>query len=195
MPKAFNPHDLYARRAQKEGYFARSAYKLSSILKEFPIALKGKRILDLGASPGSWMQVAAQAAGEAGLVVGIDTEPIRARGKNIVVMALDVFDSEAENRLAAYAPFAVILSDMAPKTTGVKISDQARSEALARRGVELSETLLAPGGSIIIKIFQSPDTRALLNLLKKRFQKAQLHKPPASRERSFETYLIGQDKK
>ena len=191
MPKAFNPHDVYARKAQHEGYLARSAYKLAAILKKFPIPMEGKRILDLGAAPGSWMQVASASAGPRGLVVGLDMEPIAAQGKNVAALTLDVFDAAAEKRLASYGPFGGIMSDMAPKTTGVKIQDQAKSAALVRRAIELADSLLAPGGSLIIKVFQGPETRALRALVVKRFKKAHLHKPPASRDRSFETYLIG----
>lgn len=191
MPKAFNPHDAYARKARAEGYLARSAYKLQSILKEFSIPLAGKRILDLGAAPGSWTQVASRAAGAGGLVVSVDTEPIKAHGKNVVPLAADVFGRETERQLAPYAPFAMVMSDMAPKTSGIKVHDQAQSEALVLRAIELADAVLAPGGSIIIKAFQGPDTKKLLALLKERFKKAQLHKPPASRDRSFETYLIG----
>jgi 23S rRNA (uridine2552-2'-O)-methyltransferase len=191
MTKAFNPRDPYAQKATKEGYLARSAYKLEGIIKEFKIEMQGKKILDLGAAPGSWMQISSKKAGEKGIVVGIDVSPILANGKNIIKLPMDVFDKKAEDNLIKYAPFDIILSDMAPKTSGIKIQDQAKSEELVFRALNLSEKLLKKNGSIIIKVFEGPGLYSIRKIIEKHFKKTRVHKPKASRDRSFETYIIG----
>ncbi|MDP3995038.1 MAG: RlmE family RNA methyltransferase [bacterium] len=195
MVKPFIPDDAFARKARAEGYLARSAYKLAAIQEKFNLLKPGDRVLDLGASPGSWLQVASEIAGPSGRVVGVDIAPIAFHAKNVIAIEADMLDAGLEDALAEHAPFNVLLSDAAPKTSGIKDRDQALSEELVERSLDLGETLLKPRGNLVAKLFQSPDTKAIAAAAKELFRLVHLHKPKASRERSFETYLVCRDKR
>ena len=195
MPKPFNPRDAYARRAQEQGYRARSAFKLKSILKKFPIVKAGHKVLDLGAAPGSWLQVAHERVGKNGLVIGVDQELIEPIARNVKTIQADIFDDSCVAQLRSFGMFDIILSDLAPKTSGIKTRDQAQSAALVEQVFALAQQLLKPHGSFAVKLFQGPDTNNLRAQAQRMFKKVDAYKPPASRDRSFESYLIGQGKK
>ncbi len=194
MVKPFTPNDAYARKARSEGYLARSAYKLKTIVEKFGLLKPGDRVLDLGAAPGSWLQVASELVGTSGRVVGVDLSPVAFRAKNVTTIQRDILDPELEAALSPYAPFDVILSDAAPNTSGIKDRDQALSEELVLRVLALAETHLTPGGALVAKLFQSSETKNVMERARQMFKQAHLYKPKASRERSFETYLIGLNK-
>ena len=194
MTKPFNPNDAYARKAKSLGYLARSAFKLEDILKKFSILKPGNRVLDIGAAPGSWLQVISKKIGAKGLAVGIDISEIKFKSNNIKIIKGDIFEKTVADEIAAFAPFDAIVSDIAPKTSGIKIRDQAQSEELVNRVLEIARAFLKKGGSLAVKIFQGSDTRILIKEMRKTFKKVSAHKPPASRDRSFETYLVGLDK-
>lgn len=194
MPKPFIPRDTFAARAQKEGFLARSAYKLQEILSRFPIISAGDTVLDLGAMPGSWLQVLSQTVDEDGRVAGLDLEPIVFSASNIRSYQGDVFSPESERFISDLSPFDAIVSDMAPKTSGIRIRDQALSLALVERVFALSSRYLKKNGSVVAKIFVSPDTRELLPLIKKQYRSVQFFKPRASRDRSYESYIIARGK-
>jgi len=194
VPKPFIPRDKFAKKAKAEGFLARSAYKLEEINRKFKILKPGDKVLDLGAAPGSWLQVAYNAVGPQGLVVGVDINPISFNAAGVVAITGDVLDQNLLQKLESYAPFDAVLSDLAPKTSGIKDRDQALSHQLAEAAAALAASTLSKHGQLVVKIFQSPDTFSFQQYLKTVFRKVQTYKPSASRDRSFETYLVCVDK-
>lgn len=194
MVKPFTPNDAYARKARDEGYLARSAYKLKDIIQRFRALKPGFAVLDLGASPGSWLQVASELVGPSGLVVGVDLSPIAFRAKNVVTLLRDMLAPSIDDVLTKYGPFDAVLSDAAPKTSGIKDRDQALSEELVAQALALAGKHLKPGGNLVAKLFQSSETNVLTRRAEELFKQVRLYKPKASRDRSFETYLIGLNK-
>ncbi|MEK7189259.1 MAG: RlmE family RNA methyltransferase [Patescibacteria group bacterium] len=190
MVKPFTPNDSWARKAKEEGYLARSAYKLAAIAEKYGLIKPGDCVLDLGAAPGSWLQVASELTGTSGRVVGVDVSPIAFRAKNVVALEQDMLAPGIDGALAPHGLFDVVLSDAAPKTSGIKDRDQTLSEELVDRALEISERNLKPGGNLVAKLFQSSETQNLTKRAEQLFKRAHLYKPKASRERSFETYLI-----
>ena len=184
-------HDQYFKKAKAEGYLARSAYKLIELNQRFKLLRPGMRVLDLGCAPGSWLQVAAEAVGEKGRVVGIDLSEVRAElGANVKVIQGDV------NRIApavltdaAGGTFDVVLSDMAPNTTGA--GDDLVSARLCRRVLELVPGLLRPGGELVMKIFEGAEYAAVVKETDAMFESARGFKPEASRSVSREMYIVG----
>lgn len=191
MTKPFIPNDYFAQKAKQQGWLARSAFKLEAINDKFHVLQPKQTVLDLGAAPGSWLQVASKIVGPDGRVVGVDLSPIKFKTPNVKTFKLDILDSTSLDMLAPFGPFDVILSDLAPKTTGIRERDQALSLELAEQTLALAEKFLKPTGSLVIKIFQGPDTKGFINQIKTRFKTTRIFKPIASRERSFETYVIG----
>jgi len=190
MPKRFNPQDAFFRKAQKEGLRARSAFKLEAILQKFPRFLpKNAAVLDLGCCPGSFLQVLKK--NNPKLLVGIDlqkTEPIA--GTEIIQG--DIFSDEMAKILGSFGKFDVITSDMAPNTTGIPDTDQFHSVELCERVLELCEDILAPSGNLLLKIFMGADFDPFWAKFKKSFRHAKVYKPEASRDRSRETFLVGE---
>lgn len=186
--------DFYFRKAKAENYPARSVYKLKEIDAKFHILRKGMHILDLGAAPGSWTLYCAERAGVQGVTLGCDIQPLatifppQAR-----FIQSDIFNPSPEfaQALKENAPFHAILSDMAPATTGVKITDQARSHELASAAFELACKQLATGGNFVVKIFMGPDAQNLGAKMRKVFGQVKNFKPKSSRSESKETYFIG----
>ena len=151
----FKPKDHYFKKAKKENYLARSVYKLEEIDKKEKLFKKGDHVIDLGYHPGSWTQYAATAVGENGLVIGIDIKPVNKKilnQKNIRLLEKDVFDVSAIEEVGGERIFDVLLSDMAPNTTGIKSVDQDRSLNLVEKVFELLPLFLKPGGNMIIKV-------------------------------------------
>jgi 23S rRNA (uridine2552-2'-O)-methyltransferase len=192
MSKPYDPRDAFYRRAKQEGFRARSAYKLQEIARRFGLFRKGMKVLDLGAAPGGWLQVIAAEVGPTGLVVGADLEKIAgglpARVKTLV---LDLRDPAAPARLREYAPrYDVVTSDMAPKTTGVREADEARSLELVGLALEVAREQLAPGGSFVAKVFEGGDFEELLGRVRESFVSVRLVRPEATRDRSREIFVV-----
>ncbi|MFN0247830.1 MAG: SAM-dependent methyltransferase [Kofleriaceae bacterium] len=185
-------HDRFHQKAKKEGFLARAVYKLQEIDEKHKIFEAGHtRVLDLGCAPGSWLQYARQTIGEKAQLVGLDRGPLQRppMGARIVVgdvMTIDV--AELRGELPA---FDVVLSDMAPDTSGIRNLDQARSEALFERALEIAMLVLAPGGNFVGKLFQGPDFKKLTEAVRARFVTAKTAKPVSSRQISIEQYVIG----
>jgi 23S rRNA (uridine2552-2'-O)-methyltransferase len=183
--------DRFHQKAKREGFLARAVYKLEELDRKFELLEPGQRVLDLGCAPGSWLQYARGRVGDRGVLVGLDRSPLRGdvAGARIVigdVMTIDV--AELRGDLPA---FDVVLSDMAPDTSGVRSLDQARSEALFGRALELATAVLAPGGNFVGKLFQGPDFKKLTEAVRARFEVAKTAKPASSRQISIEQYVIG----
>jgi 23S rRNA (uridine2552-2'-O)-methyltransferase len=188
--------DHYSRRAQKENYAARSVYKLAEIQKKHRIIKKRDSVLDLGCAPGSWLQFAAEQTGNKGKVVGVDLKSVTIRLPDhvrAVVGDIDELLQDAHSELGTR--FSVVLSDMAPATTGNKHADSARSFVLCETALAVAEKVLKPGGHFVCKIFQGEDFKAFCDNVKKQFNKMLRFKPQSSRKGSKEIFVIGLGKK
>ena len=194
MAKHYDPLDFYFRQAKKEGLRARSAFKLLEILRRHRLLAPGEAVLDLGAAPGGFLQVLAEQVGEHGLAVGVDLEPIRNLGQPWVKTAVvDLLAHDALDRIRALHPgrFRLVTSDMAPKTTGVKVTDEARSLELVRTALRLSEGVLARGGALLAKAFMGGDFPLVRKEFAERFEAVRVLRPEATREHSIEVYVLG----
>ena len=189
--------DYYSQLAKKEGYPARSVYKLKEIQDKTGILKKGYSVLDLGAAPGSWSLFASRKVGKEGKVHGIDLKqiPQEPEKHNLVFSVGDMYDDSSIEQISGGLRFNVILSDAAPNTSGNRTIDSSRSLALAERAIELSEKYLLPGGHIAVKVFQGGDEKALTAAMRKLFASVKTLKPKACRKESFEVYLIGLGRK
>jgi 23S rRNA (uridine2552-2'-O)-methyltransferase len=194
MSKPYDPKDFYFRQAKKAGYRARSAFKIDEILKRHPILRKGQAVLDLGAAPGGFLQVLAEVVGEKGIAVGVDLEEIRRIGKPWVRTAVvDLLQPDALDRIRALhpGPYDLVTSDMAPKTIGIKVTDEARSLELCRMALGVAEQTLRHGGAFVTKVFVGGDFPAFRKELQERFEKVHIVRPEATREHSYECFLVG----
>ena len=186
--------DHYFLKAKRENYPARSVYKLKEIDKRFRVFRPGMKVLDLGAAPGSWSLGAAERVGEKGLVLGCDIQSTQTVfPPQVTFCQEDVFNrSEAfEAALVATGPFDVVMSDMAPQTTGTKFTDQARSLELCLEAFAVAQRYLVPGGTFIVKIFMGPDIMELLGPMRRSFARVTAFKPQSSRAESKETFYVG----
>lgn len=190
----FKVKDFYYNKAKKENYLARSIYKLEEVDKKYKVLRKGDQVVDLGYFPGSWIQYTSQKIGPDGKVVGIDIQGVNkslAHLKNVDLFDMDAFEVDDLNVLNVDKKFDVILSDMAPKTTGVKSVDQARSLALVEKVFSLCDTFLKKNGNLVIKVFDGNDAQVFLKTQKKRFKSFQYLKPKSTRSVSKEFFAIG----
>ena len=183
--------DHFHQKAQKEGFVARAVFKLEEIDRKAPLFRPGMNVLDLGCAPGSWLQYAAPRVGKEGHLVGIDRGPIDLALPNLRVVVGDVFEVKREELLGELDGFDVVLSDMAPDTTGIRHVDQARSEALFERALDIACETLVPGGSFVGKLFQGPDFQKLVTRCRKEFAGVKIEKPKGSRQASIEQYVVG----
>lgn len=184
--------DHYARKAQKENFAARSVYKLEEIQKKHGLIKKGDRVLDLGCAPGSWLQFAARQTGPQGRVVGVDLTPVTiALPPHVQVITGDIYELGPQAAQTLGSGFQVVLSDMAPSTTGHKFSDAVRSFELCRSALAVADAVLLPGGRFVCKIFQGEDFKAFCDEVKTRFDRMQIFKPQSSRKASREIFIIG----
>jgi 23S rRNA (uridine2552-2'-O)-methyltransferase len=194
MAKPYDPKDFYFRQAKKAGLRARSAFKIDEILRKNRLLRPGNAVLDLGAAPGGFLQVLAQAVGEKGVAVGVDLEPIRNLGKPWVrTGVVDLLAPDALDRIRALhpGPYHLVTSDMAPKTIGVKVVDETRSLELVRMALSVADQLLARGGAFVAKVFMGGDFPVLKKEIATRFDKVQVARPHATREASYEVYVVG----
>ena len=181
--------DHYSRQAKKDKFPARSVYKLQEIQRKYSLIKKGHKILDLGCSPGSWLLYAAELTGDTGKVMGIDLKSIAIRvPAQVEVVTADVFTLDV-NSLGN--DFHVVLSDMAPATTGHKAVDATRSFNLCAAALAIAQRVLIPGGSFICKIFQGQDFKEFSDAVRTNFHKCITFKPQSSRKASKEIFIIG----
>jgi 23S rRNA (uridine2552-2'-O)-methyltransferase len=183
-------NDPYVAAARRQGYRSRAAFKLIELDQRFHLLRPGRRVVDLGCTPGGWLQVAIERVGPRGRVVGVDlveTEPLT----GAVLLRADLTDPAAaaiEQALGGRAD--VVLSDMAPPATGHAATDHLRIVVLAECAFTIAEEILAPGGIFVAKVFQGGAEGALLGRLKQSFAELRHAKPPASRAESAETYVV-----
>lgn len=187
--------DFYFRKAKAENYPARSIYKLKEIDAKFGILRKGMRVLDLGAAPGSWSLGAAEKTGPSGLVLACDIQEASAAFPgHVIFMREDIFAPSQQflERLSGLAPFGLVLSDMAPATTGNRITDHARSLELACAGLDMAAQYLGSKGNLVAKIFMGPDINEFVAPARKMFSAVKNFKPKSSRPESKEIFIVCQ---
>ncbi|MDR2445203.1 MAG: RlmE family RNA methyltransferase [Spirochaetaceae bacterium] len=201
--------DFWSIKAQKEGYPARSVYKLQEIDKKFglipayPDQINADfRVLDLGAAPGSWTLYVLRKFSGRGFLAACDLSPLSRNpdsglfdGQNFFFKQADIFAVEVRAELAALGPFSLILSDAAPATSGGRLTDTARQAELAEAVFLYAHAALKRGGSVCVKIFQGTDTADLIKKTRPLFNTQKTFKPKACRASSFETYLVGLGKR
>lgn len=185
--------DHYAVRAKKEGYPARSVYKLEEIQAKFRVIHKGGRLLDVGAAPGSWTLYALKVLSGSGSIAAVDLVPLTLRNlpKNATFLQGDITDGEIAGRVSSLGPFDLVMSDAAPATSGNRTVDAGRSFRLVWDILNLASRVLIPGGSVVVKVFQGGDEHEIIDRLREEYESAKVFKPKASRKSSFETYCIG----
>lgn len=188
--------DHYTQRAKKERYPARSVYKLQELQKRFNLLKSGNRVLDLGCAPGSWTLFAAKVVGRSGSIIGIDKQAVNEQlPENVETVVGDIFRLEEADSPILKQTFNVVLSDMAPSTTGRKDVDAARSVELCQEALKLAERLLKSGGNFCCKIFTGEDAKPFSETLKKSFRQVRIFKPRSSRKASKEVFVVGLGKK
>ncbi|MBI3757883.1 MAG: RlmE family RNA methyltransferase [Deltaproteobacteria bacterium] len=185
--------DAFYKKAKREGYRARSAYKLIELNQEFRFLRPSMGVVDLGAWPGGWVQVAAEIVGRSGKVVGIDLvalEPFPF--PQVTLLHGDATDPVQQERIltALGGPAEVLLSDMAPKLSGIKEVDEVRSMELCRLALASATTLLRPGGALLLKVFMGSEYKAFLAEVRALFSAVKTTKPESSRKGSAETYVF-----
>ena len=194
MAKPYDPKDFYYRKAKAEGLRARSAFKIVEIIKRHRLLAAGQAVLDLGAAPGGFLQVLAETVGERGVAVGVDLEPIRNLGKPWVKTArVDLLAPDALETIRTLYPgrFDLVTSDMAPKTIGVKVTDEARSLELCRMALGVATATLKAGGAFVTKVFMGGDFPAYKAEVAAAFERVDVARPQATRESSYEVYVVG----
>jgi 23S rRNA (uridine2552-2'-O)-methyltransferase len=190
---AYNPKDRYYKRAKQEGYRSRAAYKLLELQQRFHLIRPGDVVVDLGAAPGGWLQVAAKCAGPTGKIIGIDLQPITAfREPNIIVLQGDIASPEMPRKIpeAARGKVRVVLSDLAPRLSGIRDADAARCLEINRSALTLATAVLQPGGSFLVKSFINQELQTFTLELKRHFHSIQRTRPEATRQGSSEFYFF-----
>lgn len=185
--------DTFAKRAQREGFRARSVYKLEEIDKRTQLFRSGQAVLDLGCAPGSWLQYASRRVGKKGRVLGIDLQAVAPLpAANVKILQRDAFNIEADELVELGGPFDVVISDMAPATTGNRLTDHVRSMELCQRALRVALRGLKPGGAFVCKAFEGPDLNDLAAEIKPHFKKVRRIKPKATRKESVELFFVAQ---
>ncbi|MBX3041742.1 MAG: RlmE family RNA methyltransferase [Bdellovibrionaceae bacterium] len=195
---AYNPRDHYFKKAKENNFAARSVFKLEEIDQKFKIFKPSQLVLDLGASPGSWSQYASKKVGGQGRVLGVDLSPVTVKLPNAVFIQADLRDltlSEVFKEHGFDGAFDLVLSDMAPKTTGIRMTDQARSMELCELALDVSRRFLKKNGHFVCKLFHSDDFSRLRDEIKKDFERFEAVKPDSTRKISKEIFLVGLKKK
>ncbi len=199
---SYKIQDHYFKKAKEQNFVARSVFKLEEIDQKFKIISAGQKILDLGASPGSWSQYCSKKIGPNGRLLGVDLTEIDLKlsktMSNAKFIQADLRDINLEEIFKEYGfnePFDIVLSDMAPKTTGIRITDQARSYELCDIALNVARKFLRKDGHFVCKLFHSDDFSKLREEIKKDFQKFEAVKPDSTRKISKEIFLVGLKKK
>lgn len=199
MPKKPHPYqirDKYFMLAKEKGYRARSSFKLLEIQKKFHLIRPGQKIVDLGAAPGSFMQVIREILGSTGSVLGVDLqEMVPFPFENLTVAQGDIFEKEKFFETVKEFGFEKVdgvTSDLAPKTSGIKDMDLGLSAELTDQAAYLAAHILKPGGYFVGKIFEGSDFQKVLKKIKRQYRDVHVFKPDACRDRSYETYIVAQ---
>ena len=189
----YNLKDAYYRKAKKEGYRSRSAYKLQELNRRFQLIRSGNRVVDMGAAPGGWLQVTSRLVGPKGKVIGIDLQSIDPiNEKNVVFLKGDITSENSLKQIKEHlGSFAdCLISDLSPRLSGVRDTDISRSVELAVAALEFAHFILKPGGSFLLKTFMGQETEVFAVELKRQFDSLQRNRPDATRKASSEIYFI-----
>jgi 23S rRNA (uridine2552-2'-O)-methyltransferase len=194
MGKTNTWEDHYTRRARQERWLARSVYKLEEIDRKVRLIRPGDRVLDLGCYPGSWSQYSVVKVGPKGEVVGVDLkEPDRFSSPRFRFIAADVLSLDVAWLREQVGTRDLVISDLAPATSGISVTDTSRSIELARRALEVALAVLKKGGHFLCKVFEGPDVKAFRTELGEQFARVQTHRPSAVRKASREIYLLARN--
>ncbi len=186
-----NPDHFY-RKAKEQGFPARSVFKLSELDQKYNLFRKRYKVLDLGASPGSWLVYITKQVEESGFVLGIDLNSVaQTLSSNCRVIQMDIFNVQGSDLKKQFGIFDVVVSDLAPKTTGNREADHARSYELCRHAFALAQEVLKPGGSFVCKMYQGEESKSFLEGLLQYFGMCKTQKPKASRSTSREIFFVG----
>lgn len=186
--------DPYYKRAKKEEYRSRASYKLKQLDKRFKLLKEGDTVVDLGAAPGGWSQVALEKVGEEGIVVGVDLNRFkRFHEENYHGLRGDFTTPEVQQKIQELigGKAKVVMSDASPSLSGIKNIDQLRSIDLTNSVIGIAENILEPKGNLIMKVFQGPEYKNMLDSLKGKFRHVRTTKPASSRKKSSEMYVVG----
>lgn len=192
----YRPRDTYYKRAKKEGYRSRAAYKLLELSRRFNPIKPGDRVVDIGAAPGGWLQVASVLTGPRGMVIGVDLQPIAPlKEKNILLVQGDITAEDTQTKIKELlgCPADCVLSDLSPRLSGIRDADVSRSVELARTALIVASVLLKTGGCFLAKIFMGDETQTLVAEAKTRFSSIRCTRPEATRKGSSEIYLIARE--
>ena len=189
----YRPQDGFFRKAKREGYRSRAAYKLLEINQRFRLIRAGHAVVDLGAAPGGWLQVAAELAGPKGRVLGFDLQSIQPlSGRNVRAYELDLLAEDAAERISDLLGGAsdCVLSDMAPRLSGIRDADHQRALDLARKAYEIARSVLKPRGAFLFKTFTGAGVEVLVEEMSGRFQTVQRVRSGTTRKGSSEIYVV-----
>lgn len=193
MPKPYTPNDKWSKRAAEEGYRARSVYKLMELDVRYHLLSQGMKVLDIGAAPGSWLQYTSDRIGPKGIALGLDLKEIKKIAPNVKTAVCDVNDEVAVEKAMADAGIVqadIVLSDIAPNTSGIKDVDQWRSIELSRMVVLFAKRHLRPGGRLVMKVFRGKNFDEFLAEVRQTWPNAKPYTVEASRDRSREVYVV-----
>lgn len=191
MRKKISQEDFYTQKAKKENYPARSIFKLQEADKKFNLMKKEDKVLDLGCSPGSWLVYISKKIGRNGRVIGVDLNDLNASVlENVIFLKKDIFDFNEADFLEIAKKFNVVVSDLAPKTSGIKSVDNAKSLELCEKALEIASRFLIKNGNFFCKIFESKETDEFFNRVRAIFKTVERFKPRASRRESREFFIV-----
>lgn len=190
----YDSNDFYTKKAREQNYAARSIFKLEEMDQKLKIFKPNQKVLDLGAAPGSWSQYASKKIGSNGFLLGLDLTKITIKLPNAQFVQADLLaddlDQICQDLGLSESKFDIVMSDMAPKTTGIKITDQARSLELCDMAVQIADKHLKPGGVFICKLFHSEDFQTFKKSLQSQYKKIDVIKPKATRQISKEIFFV-----
>jgi 23S rRNA (uridine2552-2'-O)-methyltransferase len=192
----YKPQDSYFKKAKQEGYRSRAAYKLIELQQRFRILRPGDLVVDLGAAPGGWLQIAVKHTGAKGKVVGVDLQPItELHQPNVKLIQGDILSEDVQRKIKEFlgGPANAVLSDLAPRLSGIHDTDVARSIELNQTALLIATRLLRTGGTLVMKGFVSEELQGLTFELKKHFRSVQRTRPEATRQGSSEFYFCAKD--
>lgn len=183
--------DRFYKQAKEEGHLSRAFYKLEQIQTKFKIIKKGDTVIDLGCAPGGWLEIASKLVGQSGRVVGIDILPVKIKNlPNVKVILGDINETKTDQLLSYGKKADVVISDMAPSTSGVKFRDSYLSYELASAALQMAEMILVTGGNFAVKIFPGEEFASYKKGLESHFEKVFQYRPEATRKSSNEIYLV-----
>lgn len=190
----YDSNDYYTKKAKEQNYAARSVFKLEEMDQKFKLFKNNQKVLDLGAAPGSWSQYVSKKIGETGFLLGLDLTKITIKLPNATFLQANLLTDDLDQICLDIgykdSKFDVVMSDMAPKTTGIKLTDQVRSLELCEMAVSIAGKHLKPGGSFICKLFHSEDFKNFKKSLEAQYRKVDVIKPKATRQISKEIFFV-----